>query len=90
MSATEFVNSSTGLTLNVYSPTTSSTAAVDAANVPYSTMVNSGNGGYRLVVQSADHSLVRGDFGKARFSLDSNGLDGEWNVDFIVQERTNS
>jgi len=88
MTSTEFLNSSTGLTLNVYNPaSTTSTAAPSGLNVPYSTAVNSGNGGYTVVVESTSHSMVKYDTGLAVATLDHSGLDNEWRVRFAVQER---
>ena len=90
MGSTEYLNDSTGLTLNVWSPaSTDSTSSnvVVGVNAAY---VTGTNGQYDGVVQSTAHSMDAGDRGMAIFTLDHSGLDSEWRVKFWVKDRGSS
>ena len=88
MTSTQYLNSSTGVTANVWETfsTTSTTNQVMAnANMTY---VSGTNGNYRVVTQSsAASALVDADFGVAIITVDHAGLDGEWRVRFRVEHR---
>ena len=90
MAATEYLNSSTGLTVNIYNAQTTASTSVVHSNVLYSTLVNSGNGGYQVVVHSTEHSMTRGTKGVAITTLGqaaSSASDAEWRVPLLVRDR---
>ena len=90
MSTSEYLNSSTGFTVNVYDAPTTASTSVAHSNVVYSTLVNSGNGGYQVVINSTDHSMAKGIKGIAITTLGqsaSSASDAEWRVGFVVRER---
>jgi len=87
MTSTEFLNSSTGLTVDIYNAQTTGSTSVAQSNVAYSTVVNSGDGGYQVDIQSTAHSLGVGDLGMAITTLSHSGADAEWRLRFIVHER---
>ena len=87
MTSTEYLNSSTGLTVDIYSGQTTDSTSVAQSNVAYSTLVNSGDGGYQVVIQSTAHSLVQYASGMAVATLTHSGADADWRLRFIVHER---
>ena len=87
MSTTEYLNSSTGFTADIYDAQTTASTSVAQSNVAYSTLVNSGDGGYQVVIASTDHSLVQGNVGMAVITLAHSGSDAEWRIRFVVHER---
>lgn len=90
MAATEYLDSSTGLTVNVYDAQTTASTSVAHSNIVYSTLVNSGDGGYQVVIHSTDHGMTRGTKGIAITTLGqaaSSASDAEWRVGFLVKDR---
>ena len=86
MTSTEFLNSSTGVQVDIYTGHTTGSTSILLSNLPYSTLVNSGNGGYVVVVSSTVMPTVR-DLGMAIVTLAHSGADGEWRSWFVVHER---
>ncbi len=87
MTSTEYLNSSTGITVDIYNAQTTGSTSVAQSNVAYSTMVNSGNGGYDVVVQSTAHSMASNSLGMAIITLNHSGVDAEWRLRCVVHER---
>ena len=87
MGSTSYLNSSTGVSLDVWQDdTTSSTAnkVVSAKNMAY---VSGSNGRYDAIVQSTEHSMAQGSVGMAVISLVHSGLNGQWRPKFRVEYR---
>ena len=87
MGSTSYLNSSTGVTVEIWqADTTASTAnKVQAAtNMPY---VTASNGRYDLTIQSTGHTMSTGTLGMAIIKVAHSGLNGEWRPEFLVQRR---
>lgn len=87
MSASSYVNSSTGVRCRVWGArTTGSTAdvAVATQNMPYTT---GSNGRYDLTIQSTDHTMSAGTIGFCEITVSHNGLTGAWRPEFRVEQR---
>lgn len=90
MGSTSYLNSSTGVTVDVWQDdTTSSTAnkVVSAQNLPY---VSGSNGRYDAIIQSSGHSMTQGSVGMAVVTLNHSGLNGQWRPKFRVDYRRTS
>jgi len=80
MTASSYLNSSTGLTYQVWKGiSTASTAnrLVAATNLPY---VSASDGRYRAVVQSTAAAITTTQRGMVIFTLSHSGLNGEWRL----------
>ena len=85
--STEFIASSTGVTLNVWGARTSGSTSdnvVANKNVPY---VAGSDGKYQCVVQSTAHSMARGTNGFIDVVVDHSGLDDRRRIPFRVEWR---
>jgi hypothetical protein len=80
MSASSYLNSSTGLSYQVWKATSTSSTAnrlIAATNLPY---VTGTNGRYRATVQSTAATITTTQRGMVIFTLSHSGLNGEWRL----------
>ncbi len=80
---------STGVTVTVWSTLSTGNVAnrlINARNMRYS----SADGVYRATIQSTDTNMAARTLGLAIVRLDHSGMNGEWNVRFRVEDRSES
>jgi hypothetical protein len=87
MGSTSYLNSSTGVTVAIWSETSTDSTAnlvVASRNMPY---VSASNGRYDVVIQSTDHTMALRTNGMAVIVVEDSALDAEWRPTFLVQQR---
>jgi len=87
MASTSYLNSSTGMRVNIWETSTASTSTL-VINNRLMSYVTASKGAYRTTVQSTEHgSLALADRGIAIFTLNHAGMNAQWRSPFRVEHR---
>ena len=86
MSSTQFMNNSTGVTVDVWAATSTGTIAnrLFTGNAPF---VGGSNGRYEVVTQSTGTVMALGTVGMVVVTLKAGTLDAQWRPQFRVDQR---